>query len=78
MDKELQKSIKAIKDVSLLEASDDQVYELRKRDKFWWLFNQNRIENLRKNLERLKANLNLKMQVMVYAREVHERQMIAR
>lgn len=78
IDKALQKSIKAVKDVPLTEASDDRVYELRKRDKFWWSFKQTRVEKLRSNLERLKANLNLKMQVMAHAREVHERQLASK
>lgn len=78
IDKALQKSIKAIKDAPIASGSVDQVLELRKRDKFWWPFNKPKIENHRRNLDRLKANLNLKMQVMAHAREIHERQKTSR
>ena len=74
IDETLQKSVKAIKDAPLSEAGNDPVYELRTREKFLWPFKETRIEKMRSNLERLKANLNLKMQVMAYAREMHERQ----
>lgn len=78
IDKALQKSIKAIRDIPAANGNVDQVFELRKRDKFWWPFHKQRVENHRRNLDRLKANLNLKMQVMAHAREIHERQKASR
>lgn len=78
IDKALQKSIKAVKDAPATNGNVDQVFELRKRDRFWWPFNKQRVENHRRNLDRLKANLNLKMQVMAHAREIHERQKASR
>lgn len=74
IDKALQKSIRAMKDAPTAGSSFDQGFELRKWDKFLWPFNKPRVENLRRDLDRLKINLNLKMQVMAHAREIHERQ----
>ena len=72
------KSIKGVKDASTANASVDQVFEVRKRDKFFWPFNKLRIENHRRNLDHLKPNLNLKMKVKAHAREIHERQKTSR
>lgn len=62
IDKALQRSIKVIKDTPAANGY------LR------WPFHKQRIENHRRNLDRLKANLNLKMQIMAHARKIHERQ----
>lgn len=55
------------------QALDKSVGEggMRKRDKIKWPFREKRMELLRGNLDRLKANLTLMLQVLSYARDVN-------
>ena len=50
------------------------VTELKGKEKLKWPFKQTRIALLRTDLDRLKSNLNLMMNVMKHARDIHERE----